>query len=313
VLYEELSHTCSDGSTLPDISQLPNANAKTTASGAPSQAPSPPSLPWLRKILPAKRARSADQRRYLLPWDKTVRSTYLQLVEERLGEETGEANGTITLPPLRLDAVMTADSHSPPIDPGSTLVLKHSMPDGIENAFMILEVSCCQLTSLDDIPTIHASVRCTPSASERVSFAAINFNLVDGNRVLDLWPREASGPSNSVGMRVKDNEAKKGSVKGEVAFQLLHLGGQVEKDEGKEVESNFITQAQTSVNGVSTGTGARWVLMENHVLKRGLPIETPLRMRVRYKPREIRYEYAITVTNSSGESRYKGETIILFP
>ncbi|KAH6890724.1 hypothetical protein BKA70DRAFT_1441958 [Coprinopsis sp. MPI-PUGE-AT-0042] len=209
---------------------------------------------------------------------------------------------------------MTGNSKSPPIDPESTLVLRHDM-GGVGEASVVLEVSSCRLTSLDDIPTIHAFVRCTPSATERVTFVAVNFNLVDGNKVLDLWPRDASGPVNEVGMTVRDNKVAKGKFKAEVAIDALHLGGEVEQERGKETESSFVMQTQITVSGLTTGEGARWVLMEDSVQKRGLPIETPLRMRVRYKPREVRYEYAITIArnDSSGNQQYKGETILLFP
>ncbi|KAH6892805.1 hypothetical protein BKA70DRAFT_1408219 [Coprinopsis sp. MPI-PUGE-AT-0042] len=255
-----------------------------------------------------------SQRRYLHPWDRTLRSTYRRMADDHIASETGPTERTVTLPPLRLDPSMTGGSKSPPVDPGSTLVLRHDM-GGIGEASVVLEVSSCHLTSLEDIPTIHAFVRCTPSATERVTFVAVTFNLVDSNKVLDLWPRDASGPVNEVGMTVRDNKVAKGKFKAEVAIDALKIGGEVEQERGKETESSFIMQTQNTVSGLTTGSGVRWVLMEDSVQKRGLPIETPLRMRVRYKPREVRYEYAIIIERNgcTGNQKYKGETTLLFP
>ncbi|KAH6892790.1 hypothetical protein BKA70DRAFT_1571566 [Coprinopsis sp. MPI-PUGE-AT-0042] len=322
-LYEELKHTHPDRFTLPDVSQPPDATRNLAATSVvhPSQSLWRRRIAWLKKLPLAQPATDSlakttplKQRRYLYPWDKSLRTKYHQMARDRMGSETGGADGTLAPPPLRLETTMTSDSKSPPVDPGSTLVLRHDM-GVIGKASVVLEVSSCQLTSKDDIPMVHAFVRCTPSATERVTFVAVNFTLVDSNKVLDLWPRDASGPVSKVGMTVRDSKVAKAKLVAEVATDAVKIGGEMEQERGKETESSFIMQTQITVSGLTTGEGARWVLMEDSVQKRGLPIETPLRMRVRYKPREVRYEYAITIARdgSAIDHQYTGSTTLLFP
>ena len=253
-----------------------------------------------------------NQRRYLHPWDKTLRAKYLQIAQDYKPSDDKASTRQPVLPPLRLSPSMTSDEAGPPIDPASTLNVKHDT-GGIGDSSLVLEVSSCYLTSAEDVPTIYAFVKCVPSAVERVTSFTVSFDLVESNRVLDLWPREVLGPVNEVGMTVKENKVAKGKLKAEVAVDSLHVGGGLEQESGKEVEKSFVIQTQTSINGLIRGTEARWVLMEDSLRASGLPTETALRMKVRYKPREIRCSYCMAVSKNGSSRQYEGKTTLLFP
>ncbi|KAH6892803.1 hypothetical protein BKA70DRAFT_1536504 [Coprinopsis sp. MPI-PUGE-AT-0042] len=443
-LYDELKCTSTVPGSLPDVFRPPDDSRRLKAH-QPKKPRWRRSMSWLEGSKGRNEAAEEyesltrlTQRRYLHPWDQSLQLTYRQEVRSSTDDEARSLVGTPTLPPLSLASAMSNNSTLPPVEAESTIVLKHGIGD-IGESSVGLEISSCQLTSREDIPTIHAVLKCAPASTERVTFVSVYFDLVDNHRVLDLFPRRAFGPANEVGVTThqqignllpgfsgfstfgkvaagkcrglpgsfscfphilvdssspeqafcsshhtkcskglrtrknggyrprkyskgsltpfwvldyfrqycqnhvfppstgqmstqgdpagvrkvismfsdaRDNRARRGRLNAGIAVEGVHIGTEVERQTANETEASFAMQTQISIDGWIEGSEARWILKEDSVQKNGLPIETALCMRVRYKPREVRHKYAITITRNrpgGGERQYKGQTTLLFP
>lgn len=143
---------------------------------------------------------------------------------------------------------------------------------------------------------------------------AVSFDLVDNNKVLDVRPRDAPSPqrgrANDEGEQGQQWESKCRDCGESFANRSRNR-----RQAGKETEALFTKQTKVSVNGWIEGSAARWVFEEDTVQRKGLPIETEVSMMVRWKPREVRYKYAVTIKrNTSGKDRrYEGQATLLFP
>ncbi|KAH6890721.1 hypothetical protein BKA70DRAFT_1539757 [Coprinopsis sp. MPI-PUGE-AT-0042] len=317
-LYDELKSTCATQCKLPDISQPPDAIRGLRVYPS-KQSVWRGFMRWLQGLRGKERGAEQSelltritQRRYLDPWDWSLRSRYIEEAQNYIHSGTQSSIGTPSPPPLLLNAAMEEDSPSPPVDAESLLVLRHGMED-LGEASVVLDVSPCYLTSREDIPTIYASVKCASYEDERVTSVSISFDLLGDNKVLDLWPRDASGPIREVDTTTRDSKMGKGKINAAITADALQLGAEVEQERGKEMGGSFVIQTQVSIKGWIEGTKARWDLKEDAVQANGLPTETALRMRVRYNPREMHYAYAITIAKGRSHRHYKGKTTLLFP
>ncbi|TFK16837.1 hypothetical protein FA15DRAFT_711364, partial [Coprinopsis marcescibilis] len=155
-----------------------------------------------------------------------------------------------------------------------------------------LELSCTQLKSPEDSPSLIVVVKCIASAPDRISSISLEFQ-VEGNEILDISPQEVLGRETHTELSTKGN--KKVGINAGVAVEGFSLGASFEKDKGVEKSATQVTQM--SIKGVRIGrTEARWVLSEDpsDAGRAGLPTETELRMKVRFKPRKVMCSYQIT-------------------
>ncbi|KAH6892802.1 hypothetical protein BKA70DRAFT_1408218 [Coprinopsis sp. MPI-PUGE-AT-0042] len=311
-LYDELKSTTLAEGNLPAVSQPPAAVRRLKVY--------PLKQPLWRRFTRrlegrkggAKRLESLTRRRqYLDPWDRSLQSRYLQEARKYVQARTPSSIGTPTLPPLRLNPSMTKDSASPAIDAESSLFLRHGKED-LRRASVVLDISLCHLTSREDIPMIVASVKCASYESERITSVCISFKPHGDNKVLDLWPRDVSGPIKEVNTMTKESTLGKAHLNASIVADPMQFGGGVEQERGEEIERNFIVQTQVSIKGWIEGTKARWDLTDDEG-KKGLQTETALCMRVRYKPREMKYKYAITILKDGSPHEHRGATKLLFP
>jgi hypothetical protein len=281
---------------MPSGNPVPNAIQDVQERRSWKQKMSSHIWPWSKKKIPPTSVPTATVPpvqsqssliQFLDPWDPSIPTAF------DLDSILAESKGFLSSPPLL--------PLFPYPDPDPPVLLKHELGDS-HKSVVVLEVSCSRLKSPSDTPNIIAVIKCITSAPARVSSIAISFS-VEGNQIIDISPEEHLGEKTWMESNTKSNSMA--GLHAGLTLKGLSLGAQIGKDKG--VEKSGMQVTQMSIKGILIGPReARWVLTDdpNNTASgsSGLPRQTELTMRMRFRPRAIFCSYTITAVREDGST-----------
>jgi hypothetical protein len=304
-LHDELRATCSEDMFIPELSPPPLANAASGTNGPSSSftehdaeragsSKRKQSLkwPWSAKKKPRNQtglspppARTYQSGEYFDAWEPSLIPTF------NLPVVLARSESLLACPP-RL-------SPFPYPEPDPPVVIKHELGD-ICKSVVVLEVSCSRLKAPDDSPNVVCVIKCITTPPARVSSVAVSFS-VEGNQIMEISPEECLGKETRTESSTKSNNVS--GLHASMAVKGVSIGAQFGKEKGVERTATEVTQM--SIKGILIGTReARWVLTEDpkNTGGSGLPRQTELAMRMRFKPRMVACSYTIAATKADAST-----------
>ena len=121
---------------------------------------------------------------------------------------------------------------------------------------------------------------------------------------MDLSPREQLGPVTETHISKTSNQ--KIGVQAGFAAEGVNIGASFSTEKG--VEKSGTQHTQLSVKGSTIGTTtARWTLIEDtgEAAFQGLPMETVMSLKVKYKPPVLAFKVRVVVTTGRSEGVYE--------
>ncbi|KAG2005394.1 ubiquitin C [Coprinopsis cinerea AmutBmut pab1-1] len=287
-LYDELKATSAENIALPALSSPPTAKSADEPSNSPQENVNKTPFHLLSFCCPSLGLSNANNSveilpeiQYLTPWDEKLAT---ELDTESLLKVSEQSSPTLRPFPYP--------------DPDPPVLLKHEIgagssgSEGGSNSMVVaFELSCSRLKSPSDNPSVHVLVKCIAPSPDRIFSIAFTLHI-ERNEIIDVSPQEVLG--NETHTELSSTDRQKGGLDVGISVEGFRLGGNYEREKGVEKVATQVTQM--SIKGVRIGREeARWALAEDpsDAGRKGLPLETELSIKVRFKPKSVRCRYTV--------------------
>ena len=239
-------------------------------------------------------------------WQLPLQST--EAANERKIEET--LKSIIGDVPCIIQATMGSNAPPLPIfpypDPDPVFFKVHAGRKAL--TFIQLALKCNPLSSPGDTPSLSIVLSCFSEHLMRIS--SVTFSLAfHKNQISYLSPRDISGPETEV--NALHTESKSIGLQSGAAVGTQNQGIFVSGNWSRSVEDTRTTiyHTQVRIQGlISGGNTANWSCTENVGGKSGLPRETRMFIRLKYKPVDVKFTCHLTVAKGETEKSFKVTT-----